>query len=110
MATKKPAAKAERKAKAPAPAPTQPPVSSAAPAQTQPPEEKPFAQPVPHAMEVPSDTATAVHRVERARALPEIDKGTKAKLVAEGIQSFKDSGGRTMNVVVHGSSLNKQEV
>jgi hypothetical protein len=56
-------------------------------------------------------TAT-VHRLERAQALPELTKGTGAsgELVADGIQSFKDTDGRTMNVVVSGGALFKQEV
>jgi UDP-N-acetylmuramoylalanine-D-glutamate ligase len=54
----------------------------------------------------------SVHRLERAQALTELAKGTgmSGELVAEGIQSFKDTDGRTMNVVVSGGALYKQEV
>jgi hypothetical protein len=119
MATKKPAAeKAEPKTKVHAPAPTSAPVPSEPPAvalapatpaeATEP--AKPFSQPVVHEMNMPSDTTAAVHRLERARSLPELAAGEKAKLVADGIQSFKDVDRRTMNVVIAGGTLHKQEV
>lgn len=56
--------------------------------------------------------APAVHRLERAQALTELAKGTgmTGTLVADGIQSFKDTDGRTMNVMVSGGALYKQEV
>jgi cell pole-organizing protein PopZ len=66
----------------------------------------PAAEEVAQAKESP-----AVWRVERARALLELPASAKtAKLVADGIQSFKDTDRRTMNVVVAGGQLYKQEV
>jgi hypothetical protein len=61
---------------------------------------------------VGASSAPSVHRLERAQALTELAKGTgmSGELVAEGIQSFKDTDGRTMNVVVAGGALYKQEV
>jgi hypothetical protein len=112
------AAKAEPKGKTPsapaptaaAPAPTQPPVETQAAAAPPVEADKPFSQPVQHEPHPPADTPTSVHRLERARALPEATASDKGKLASDGIQSFKDADGRTMNVIVKGGTLHKQEV
>jgi hypothetical protein len=51
-----------------------------------------------------------VERIEQARALLGLAYGEPAELVPEGIQSFKDTDGRTMRVVVVDGALFKQEV
>jgi hypothetical protein len=51
-----------------------------------------------------------VDRIEQARALLGLAYGEPAELVPEGIQSFKDTDGRTMRVVVVDGALFKQEV
>lgn len=75
--------------------------------------EKPFVDTAPPAPVI-ADTATAVHRLARAQALTELEKSkddrVNGTLAQEGIQSFKDVDGRTMNVVVAGGALYKQEV
>jgi hypothetical protein len=59
---------------------------------------------------VDASSAPSVHRLERAQALPELPENMIARPVKDGIRSFKDTDGRTMNVVVAGGALYKQEV
>lgn len=52
----------------------------------------------------------SVHRLERAQALPTLPEKMIGRPPHEGIQSFKDTDGRTMNVLVADGILYKQEV
>jgi hypothetical protein len=73
-------------------------------------ETKPYVSPTPSAEHAPEPVPCGVVRLEHARALPEIIKGDRGDLVPGGIQSFKDTDRRTMNVVVRDGNLFKQEV
>jgi hypothetical protein len=110
------APKASTPAEPPAAAPAQPdpaastgqPDTAAAPAVQDKPAET-FVDTVA-AAPAPGRAANAVHRLEWAQELAELAKRIPADQVPEGIQSFKDTDRRTMNVVLSGDRLFKQEV
>jgi hypothetical protein len=124
--TKEPKAPKAPKAAAAAPAATpaaSPPAADPAAAATEPAdkgkwkafeivdgETKPYVAPTLSAEHAPGNTPTEINRLESARELPEIAKGESTTQVATGIQSFKDTDRRTMNVVLANGVLHKQEV